>query len=67
MDFEIVVLFFFIIFHCNYAENKKVTIDEELGSRYQLDLFENVDGSKQVYLQETKGTLFSESIFEIKV
>ena len=61
MDFEIVVLFLFIIFHCNYAERKKVTLDEEIGSRYQLDLFENIDGSKQVYLQETKGTLFLET------
>ena len=31
---------------------KKVSIDEALGSRYKFDLFENFDGTKEVYLKE---------------
>ena len=30
----------------------EVSVDEALGSRYKFDLFENFDGTKEVYLKE---------------
>ena len=50
---ELILLLVYISFLMTVisTENQK-SIDEELGSKTQFDLFENVDGCKKTYLKE---------------
>ena len=57
MDFKNVLLLIFLckksfVKSLNSIQNREITLDEEFGSKYSFDMFENFEGTKNVYLQE---------------
>ena len=46
------VLLYIYMFYLSFAIS--ASIDEELGNKYKFDLFENFDGTKEVYMEEAK-------------
>ena len=53
MHFKFIILLFCLLLKKSTV-NGKISIDEQLGTRYQFNMFENFEGTKEVYLQEEK-------------
>ena len=53
MQIKIIILLFCLLLKKSIV-NGKISIDEQLGVRYQFNMFENFEGTKEVYLQEEK-------------
>ena len=47
-----IILLYIYLFYLTFT--KSASIDEELGNKYRFDLFENFDGTKEVYMEEAK-------------
>ena len=57
MDFKNVLLLLFLfkksfVKSLNSIQNREIPLDEEFGSKYSFGMFENFEGTKNVYLQE---------------
>ena len=53
MHFKFIILLFCLLLKKSTVSGK-ISIDEQLGTRYQFNMFENFEGTKEVYLQEEK-------------